>query len=117
MDRINNLRKIYVVNQVKNIIMPNFEESDLLRQNVIFIGKVQRVGFRLEVYLLAQRLGLTGWVKNKEDKSVEAQIQGEIHKIDFLVGFMKSLTRAKVKNVEIKEIDIDDNEVSFILIK
>ena len=117
MDRINEYRKIYVVLQVKNIKMPVFQTSDIKRQRVVFSGKVQRVGFRLEVYELAKRLELTGWVKNRQDKSVEAHIQGESHKIDFLIKFMKSLKRAKVSKLEIEDMLIEENEKEFILIK
>ena len=116
-DRINDFRKIYVLIQVKNIKMPNFTKTEILRQRVVFAGKVQRVGFRLEVYELAKRLALTGWVRNREDKSVEAEIQGESDKIDFLIQFMKSLKRAKVNKLEIEEIDINKNEKEFILIE
>ncbi|MDY0236465.1 MAG: acylphosphatase [Gudongella sp.] len=117
MNRINSLKKRYVINQVKNIKMPEFKETLILRKNIIFSGKVQRVGFRLEVFELAKRLKLIGWVKNREDESVEAEIQGENDKIIFLVEFMKSLKRATVNNLEIKEIDIDKNEIEFVLIE
>lgn len=116
-DRINELRKIYVIKQVENIKMPEFEKTDIVRKTVVFSGKVQKVGFRLEVFELAKRLDLTGWVKNRKDKSVEGQIQGESDKIDFLIDFMKSLKRARVRNVEIKEIDADINEKTFVLIE
>lgn len=116
MDRINEYRKIYVVVQVRNIKMPVFQKSDIKRQRVVFSGKVQRVGFRLEVYELAKRLDLTGWVKNRRDKSVEAHIQGEGDKIDFFIKFMKSLKRAKVNKLEIEDIIIEENEKEFTLI-
>ena len=116
-DRINEYRKIYVVVQVKNIKMPDFKKTEIFRKSVVFGGKVQKVGFRLEVYELAKRLALTGWVRNREDKSVEAEIQGESDKIDFLVHFMKSLKRATVSKLEIEIIDISENENEFILIE
>lgn len=78
---------------------------------------VQKVGFRFEVYLLAKRLGLTGWVKNREDKRVEAEIQGKEDKIKFLIDFMKSLIRISIKNVEIEEIICLEDEKEFKLIK
>lgn len=116
-DRINEYKKIYVVLQVKNIKMPDFTQTEVLRKNVVFGGKVQKVGFRLEVYELAKRLELVGWVRNRKDKSVEAELQGESDKIDFLIQFMKSLKRATVSKLEIVEIDIKENEKEFILIE
>ncbi len=39
-------------------------------------GKVQRVGYRDFVEKKAQEFELTGWIKNKEDGSVEIVLQG-----------------------------------------
>lgn len=110
------IRDGYVTSQVEHIKLPKFEKSNVVRKNIIFSGKVQKVGFRLEVYLIATKVGLTGWVKNREDGSVEAEIQGEKDKIDFLKEFMCSLKRAKV--TDIKEINLlvkdEDKEFSII---
>lgn len=40
-------------------------------------GKVQGVGFRHATRQCAQRLGLTGWVRNRADGSVEASACGD----------------------------------------
>lgn len=40
-------------------------------------GKVQGVGFRAFTCREAQRLGLTGWVRNRPDGSVEVLVEGE----------------------------------------
>lgn len=111
------MRNNYVIKQVENIKFPNFENSNIIRKKFNFSGRVQKVGFRLEVNLIANKLGLTGWVKNTPQGEVSAEIQGEENKIDFLIKFMKSLKRIKI--VEIKEdiIETIDNENEFITIK
>lgn len=111
------LRDSYIINQVNNIKLPDFVTSPMVRKRLIFSGRVQNVGFRFEVFLLAKKLKLTGWVKNKMDKSVEAEIQGEDEKIIFLIEFMKSLKRASVKNVDMNQIPNVDNEVEFTVIR
>jgi len=42
----------------------------------IVTGKVQRVGYRDFVERTAKELALTGWVKNRDDGSVELLLQG-----------------------------------------
>lgn len=106
-----------MINHVKRIKLPYFEPSPTVRKNLIFSGRVQKVGFRLETYELAKRLDLTGWVKNRDDKNVEAEIQGENEKIEFLMKHMKSLKRASVHHVVINELPTVDDETDFTVIK
>lgn len=40
-------------------------------------GKVQGVGFRENMRKMAEHMGITGWVRNRVDGSVEAHVQGE----------------------------------------
>lgn len=111
------LRDAYVVNQVKHIKLPYFEPSPIVRKRLIFSGRVQKVGFRLETYELAKQLNLTGWVKNRKDKNVEAEIQGENDKIIFLIKYMQSLKRASVHDVATNEIPIVNYETDFVVIR
>jgi acylphosphatase len=40
-------------------------------------GRVQGVGFRYWLKMTATAAGLTGWVRNRADRSVEAVLQGQ----------------------------------------
>lgn len=119
MNLLHYLKKIrdgYVINQVKNIKLPAFQPSPTIRERVIFIGRVQKIGFRLEIYELSKRLELTGWVRNTKDKNVEAELQGEQKKIEFLIEYMRSLKRASVREIVRDELH-EKEEVDFSLIK
>lgn len=114
------IRKIqvnYVKNKIKETHIPSFKPAPLVRKKIMFLGKVQKVGFRLEIYELAKRLNLVGHVENKKDNKVQLEIQGEEEKILFLVGNMKSLKRAKVVKVEMIKIPVVKDEKEFIIIK
>lgn len=47
------------------------------RVRVTVSGRVQGVGFRWHTRAKATRLDLAGWVRNRDDGSVEAEIEGE----------------------------------------
>ena len=48
-----------------------------MRRRYLVHGEVQGVGFRYFAWRLATRLGLTGWVRNLPDGSVEALADGD----------------------------------------
>ena len=48
-------------------------------------GRVQGVGYRYALQAEAVRLGITGWVRNRADGSVEALAQGPQQALDALI--------------------------------
>lgn len=52
-------------------------------------GRVQGVGFRDALRHEARRLGVTGWVRNRRDGSVEALAQGAPAAVDALVAWTR----------------------------
>lgn len=46
------------------------------RLELRYTGKVQAVGFRFQAQLLTQSVGVTGWVKNLDDRDVLLDVQG-----------------------------------------
>ena len=76
MNYFKKVRNNYVINQVRKANIPHFEKDEMSRLEMMFSGRVQKVGFRLEVSELAKVLGLTGYCKNLDNGDVLAEIQG-----------------------------------------
>lgn len=52
-------------------------------------GHVQGVGFRYAMRAEARRHGVSGWVRNRRDGSVEALLQGEADAVRALVDWAR----------------------------
>lgn len=52
------------------------KRQEKTRYHLVFSGRVQAVGFRYRAVHAAGSLGLTGWVKNCWDGTVEMEAQG-----------------------------------------
>ncbi len=50
--------------------------EEAARAHLIISGRVQGVCYRVETQRAAMRLGLHGWVRNKRDGTVEAEVEG-----------------------------------------
>ena len=88
------------------------------RARIVITGIVQGVMFRREITDLARRLGLTGWVKNLSDGSVEALAEGEKSRLDQLVKFCHVGPRAaRVRNVDVEWSDYKGEYRGFRITK
>jgi acylphosphatase len=75
-----------------------------VRRRAIVHGYVQGVFFRDSVRRLAERHGVSGWVRNNWDGSVEAVLEGDRDGVDSVVGFMREGPRgARVDRVEVAD--------------
>lgn len=59
----------------------------MITRSLRIFGTVQGVGYRDALRFEAQRRGLTGWVRNRIDGSVEALIQGAPEALDALIAW------------------------------
>ena len=59
----------------------------MIRQRVIVHGRVQAVGFRYSARIEAQRLGVAGWIRNRSDGAVEAEIEGDASSVDAMLAW------------------------------
>lgn len=88
--------------------------SDHRRVRVLAAGRVQGVFFRDSTRREAQRLALTGWVRNLPDGRVEAVFQGPGEAVDQAVAFCRrGPGHADVRGLDVEEIDPVDGDAGF----
>jgi len=84
------------------------------RFKIRIYGLVQGVFFRVNTKKVAEELGLNGWIKNKEDGSVEVLVEGEESKIQELLKWCKKGSSASiVEKIEIKREKFNGEFKSF----
>jgi acylphosphatase len=79
------------------------EGQNRARAHVNVRGRVQGVYFRASAVYEAQNLGLTGWVRNCADGSVEALAEGDRNKMEEWIAWCRrGPSGARVEKVEIQ---------------
>lgn len=66
--------------------------EQIKRYKAVITGNVQGVGLRVFVVDNASKLGITGWVRNMADGTVEMEAQGNPDKLDQLFATIKKVT-------------------------
>jgi acylphosphatase len=71
-------------------------------RRLVIRGRVQGVGYRYALLDAAAALGVSGWVRNRRDGSVEALVQGDPAQIDAIVAWCRQgPPAARVSEVEV----------------
>ena len=87
-----------------------------IRKHIKFYGSVQGVNFRYNSSTIAKKLGLTGWVRNEYDGSVEMEAQGTSELINKLIDTMKNVSQyIVIDNIKQKVIPVVKDEKEFII--
>ena len=73
----------------------------LKTMEILFSGKVQKVGFRACVRNVGQSLGLTGEVENLSDGRVRALVTGEEMVIEKFISMTYTCPRAIVREISV----------------
>ena len=84
-------------------------KQEKVRKHIFFYGRVQGVGFRYYAVQKANQLGLTGWVKNLYDGSVEMEVEGHEELIDQLIIFLQNRTYIWIERIDAKKIPLQQD--------
>ena len=84
---------------------------------IILHGKVQGVFYRKSAKIEADRLGVFGWVRNKDDGTVEVLAAGDKNSLEKFINWCKvGSPFAEVKKIEIEEIKTSQEFDKFEII-
>ena len=87
------------------------------RAHIFVSGRVQGVFFRRNIKNKAEKLGLTGWVKNLADGRVEAVFEGDKDKIEEIIKWTEGGSfLAKVENLEVVWENYENDFQNFKII-
>ena len=74
-----------------------------VRAHASISGRVQGVFFRMETKRAADQFGVSGWVRNRRDGTVEALFEGDQDRVDAVLGWCKEgPPHAQVSAVKVK---------------
>lgn len=79
---------------------------DKIRKHFDFFGRVQGVGFRYRAYYAARKYGVTGWVRNNSDGSVEMEAEGTEKDIDSVILSIEKGTFVLIENMSVESIPL-----------
>jgi acylphosphatase len=63
--------------------------KEAMAKHLSIVGRVQGVGYRAHFDVQARALGLSGWVRNRRDGSVEAVVSGNAKALEDIIEWTR----------------------------
>ena len=109
-----NFIKNFFSREEDNYIPVGCDIENAIRKSITVSGRVQGVGFRFFTQGEANKLRLTGWVKNLNNGDVTMEVQGAAEDVEELISRLKKGNGfSKVTDIEIKDLEVDKEENKF----
>lgn len=84
--------------------------SEIITRHLSIQGRVHGVGFRRYMVFKAQQLGISGWVRNRNDGSVEAVVQGSEETVATIIECaQRGPAASQVSGVTVSEVAGNEN--------
>ena len=88
-------------------------KSNMIAKRIIFVGRVQGVGFRFTAHSIARRYELTGFVRNLSDGNVEMLAQGQAEDIEMSLRDINKIFAGYISETRIEDIEPDNSFKGF----
>jgi acylphosphatase len=85
----------------------------VIAKHIVFSGRVQGVGFRFAALNVANRYGLTGYVRNMPDGDVEMLVQGPAEMIDNCIRDLQDSFVGTISHIDIEDATPDPKLTDF----
>lgn len=89
------------------------KEEIIIRERLIFTGRVQGVGFRYRAKYAADSVGVTGWVTNEWDGSVVMEAQGTAEQINRVLKMINQSLYIQISWIDRKPLPKEQCEKGF----
>jgi acylphosphatase len=83
----------------------------MITRHLVIHGRVQGVFFRESMRQRARQLGVTGWVRNRFDGTVEAMVQAE----DEAVAAIIEWARRGPDTANVTDLQIEDGDGNYVV--
>lgn len=80
-----------------------------MAKHLVISGRVQGVGFRYSMAEEAERLGITGWVRNRRDGTVEAVVDGAPDAVETVIAW----ARRGPRGAHVTDVHVEDTPGGF----
>jgi acylphosphatase len=90
-----------------------YEAEFMVGKHVIFVGRVQGVGFRYTALRIAKRFGLRGFVRNQPDGTVEMLAQGPEGEVDDCIDEIREYFGGYITGTTIDEVPPNPRYTDF----
>ena len=85
----------------------------MVAKHIIFVGRVQGVGFRFTTHSIASRCQLTGFVRNLLDGTVEVLVQGQPADVEQFMQAIQDSFAGYITQTRVEDVPYDSQYTDF----